>query len=428
VRQFCDERNLTLNEINLERHLDLDEVFSTLDMDMIKAELEGILGRPLGTPKSILFLDEIQSTPSAIQALRYFLEDTPEIPVIAAGSLLEFALSKHTFSMPVGRIEYHHLSPMTFREFLDAIDPALCAYLDDLVADSNLPTSAHKRLAARQRQYLCVGGLPEAVLTFAETGSMEEVKRVHRSILNTYEDDFSKYATQDRLSLLQRVFRLIPRFVSQKVKYVNYSREARSRDVKAAIDMLAKAGVSCPVFASRASGVPLHAEVNERSFKLLFLDVGLMNHACGVDWLALSRMDEIRLINEGSVAEQFVGQHLAYVDGGDEPPRPVYWLCEGRGGSAEVDYVVSRGPDIFPVEVKAGTSGKLRSLHQFANKKDLRCAIRFDLNPRSRQRISHPVPSRHGTETVEMDLINLPLYAASELGPILDQLRDYTID
>ena len=423
VRQFAQHQGLVLNEVNLERHLRLEKVFASLDMTLIRSEIEALVGRSITAPKSLLFLDEIQATPSALQALRYLYEDLPTVPVIAAGSLLEFALTAHGFSMPVGRIDYHHMGPMSFREFLEAVELPLCRYLDDIAPDVKLPEAAHLKLLQRQRQYLFVGGMPEAVLALTETNSLEEAAAVHRRIVSTYEDDFAKYARQRELALLQHVFRQLPRQVGQKVKYVNFSREERARDVKSAIEHLVKARVCSRVCASTCSGVPLHADVDEAICKLLFLDVGLMNHMCGVDWLALSRMDDTHLVNEGAVAEQFIGQHLAYASAGTETPQVAYWLREGRAANAEVDYVVSRGPEIFPVEVKAGSAGALRSLHQFVTQKKTRVAIRFDLNPPSRQHVEHLLSPANGHTHVRFDLISLPLYAVGELGRLLDALR-----
>ncbi|MBW1807608.1 MAG: ATP-binding protein [Deltaproteobacteria bacterium] len=423
VRQFAAQKGLTLNEINLERWRSLDQVFATLDTSIILTELEAIVGRSLSAPGSLLFLDELQATPHALQALRYLFEDLPALPVIAAGSLLEFTLSDHSFSMPVGRISYHHLGPMTFREFLYAVKPELCRYLDELSFDARLPDLAHQQLLQRQRQYLFVGGMPEAVLAYIESGSLAEATSVHNSIVSTYEDDFAKYARQKQLALLQRVFHLIPMAVGKKVKYVNFSREDRSRDVKGAIEMLAKARVCCQVFASHCSGIPLIADIKTSTYKLLFLDVGLMNHIGGLDWLTLQQMDEVRLVNEGALAEQFVGQHLAYPDLGLRPPQPVYWLREGRTANAELDYVVSSGPLIVPVEVKAGKSGSLRSLHQFISEKKVLTAVRFDTNKPSRQTVSHPVRTKAGDERVEYELLSLPLYAVSEIDRLLDQQR-----
>lgn len=194
MRRFARNSGLILNEINLEQHLYLDKIFKTLDIDIIIKELDGLVGRNILAPDAVLFLDEIQATPHAIQALRYFFEIKPEQPVITAGSLLEFALANHHFSMPVGRIEYYHLGPMTFSEFLTALDPKLVSYCTKFQIDQPMPLTAHQNLIKRQREYLFVGGMPEAVQIFIETGALGEVTAVHRSIAETYQDDFSKYA------------------------------------------------------------------------------------------------------------------------------------------------------------------------------------------------------------------------------------------
>ena len=287
VRQFAKSRGLHLNEINLERHPDLESVFRTLDLTRIRRELEGLLGQPLLAPGRMLFLDEIQATPHALPALRYFLEDHPDLPVVAAGSLLEFVLSQHAFPMPVGRIQYFHLGPMSFEEFLAELDPALLASLQDCTPENPLPHTAHTRLSACQREYLLVGGMPEAVAAYASTRSFADVTPVHQSIVDTYQDDFSRYASPRVLLRLQRVFNHVPRSVGHKVKYTQISREETARELRASIDLLAKARVITPVFHSACSGVPLHAEVDWKTYKLLFLDIGLMNRMCGLDWLAL---------------------------------------------------------------------------------------------------------------------------------------------
>lgn len=419
VRLFADQQKLALNQINLERHLALEAVFATLDIDVIRAELEAIVGRSITKPGSLLFLDEIQATPSALPALRYLYEDLPEIPVIAAGSLLEFTLADHNYSMPVGRIEYHHLGPMTFREFLLAVEPELCDYLDRIDFDRPLPGSAHQKLLSRQRQYMFVGGMPEAVQAYKEEASLEEAARVHGRIVSTYEDDFAKYARRNDLMRLQRIFRMIPQQVGKKVKYVNFSREDRSREIKAAIDLLAKARVCTRVHASHCSGVPLNADIDPFAYKLMYLDVGLMNHVSGMNWSSLNRMDNLRLVNEGAVAEQFIGQHLAHSGIGMHSSEPVYWLREGRKTNAEIDFVVSSGPDIYPVEVKAGRSGTLRSLHQFIATGKSSTAVRFDTNPAGRQHVTHQVPVAGGNREVSFDLLSLPLYAVGELARLL---------
>ncbi len=421
VRRFAAENKLKLHEINLERHLPLDTVFKTLDMNRIISELETLVGANILAPGGLLFLDEIQATPHALQALRYFYEDHSDLPVIAAGSLLEFTLLDHNFSMPVGRIEYHHLGPMTFREFLLAIEPRLEGYISSFSMDKALPDSAHRKLTQRQREYMFTGGMPEAVLAYQETQSITDVSDVQRSITDTYQDDFSKYAKQRELLLMQQTFRQIPRNVGRKVKYSNISREHRSKEVKAAIDLLSRARICHKVQHSHCSGVPLYADVNENTYKLIFMDIGMVNHICGNDWITLQSFIDRDLVNEGSLAEQFIGQHLTILK--NEAPQLCYWLRQGKSNNAEVDYVISQGNLILPIEVKAGKSGSLKSLHQFVFQKKVNLAVRFDLNPPGVQTVQHTVATADGNRTITFKLLSLPLYLVEALPELIDRMR-----
>jgi len=420
VRQFARNNGLILNEVNLEQHLYLDNLFKTLDIDLIIRELDALVGRNIQATGSILFLDEIQATPYAIQALRYFYENKPDLPVISAGSLLEFALADHSFSMPVGRIEYYHMGPITFSEFLSAVEPGLNQYLSEFHIGSIIPVTAHQKLIKRQREYLFVGGMPEAVSAFAEENSLTEVIAVHRSIAGTYLDDFSKYAKHKDLTLMQKVFRQIPRIIGQKIKYSNISKEGKSRDVKNAIDLLVKARVCHQVFHSHCSGVPLTADINENVYKMLFMDVGMAAYLTGLDWIALQALDGQALVNEGKLAEQFVGQHLLNTF---EPPLLTYWLREVKSANAEVDYVTANGNQVIPVEVKAGKSGALKSLQQFALIKEASLCVRFDLNPPNTGQITHSARVNSGIVPVSYTLLSLPLYMVEELPRIIDEIR-----
>ncbi|CAB1085562.1 Predicted ATPase (AAA+ superfamily) [Olavius algarvensis Delta 1 endosymbiont] len=420
VRQFAAYNELTVAEINLERHLYLNAVFKTLDLGRIIYELEAVAEQKINTDHTILFLDEIQSTPYAIQALRYFYEDRPHLPVIGAGSLLEFALADHHFSMPVGRITYYHLGPLTFKEFLSAVSPGLVDYLTAFTLGDEIPLAAHKKLLNHQREYLFVGGMPEAVQIFVDEGSLTEVTEVQRSIADTYQDDFAKYAKQKDLVLLQQVFRTIPRGLGKKVKYSNIVREEPAIKVKNVIELLTKARICHQIFHSHCTGIPLFADINSNAYKLLFMDVGMANHICGNDWLFLESIGNRGLINEGGLAEQFVGQHLLH-------PRQAQhlccWLREGKSSNAEVDYVISRGNLIVPIEVKGGKSGALKSLQQFVFRKRVGMAVRFDLNPPSVQNVQNVIRTKEGNREVKYTLISLPLYMAGELPRILDAWR-----
>lgn len=423
VRQFAHHQGRTLCEINLERHLSLGKVFGSLEVDAILRELEILSRESIRDDTSLLFLDEIQAIPHALQALRYLHEERPYLPVIAAGSLLEFTLAEHAFPMPVGRIQYVHLGPLTFKEFLAGVDPALLSNLDNLDLDRASPAEAHRALVARQRQFLGVGGMPEAVDVFRQTGSLKEVSTIHRSIAETYLDDFSKYARQADLVLLQKVFRFIARGVSQKIKYVNISRDDRARDVRKAVDLLVMSRVCSPVYHTACTGVPLLAEIDEDRYKLIFLDVGLMAHLGGMDWITLSAMSDTQLVTEGKLAEQFIGQHLLNLSPDPGLPRLTYWMREGRTTNAEVDYVWSRGSWIIPVEVKAGSTGTLRSLHQFVAEKHPPVAVRFDLSQPGLHTVSCTAATRRGVMDVTFDLLSLPLYAVEELPRLVDGLR-----
>ena len=423
VRLFAKSANLSLREINLEKHLFLDDIFKTLDMEIIIRELEALVRSTINTPGTLLFLDEIQATPHALQALRYFYEEYPDLPVITAGSLLEFTLADHSFSMPVGRVEYYHLYPLTFREFLAVIKPTLLPYLDTLspTADA-IPLTAHQHLLKRLRDYFFVGGLPEAVLSFSEDQSLLEASAVHRSIVSTYQDDFSKYAKQNDLLLIQKIFNYIPKALGQKIKYTNISRDHRSAQVKRGISLLTKARICHQIRHSHCSGIPLAAESSDTVYKMLFMDIGLANHICGIDWRTMAAFDDQQLVNEGGIAEQFIGQHLIDISAGLEKPSLYYWLREKKSANAEVDYVIAHGNRVLPVEVKAGTSGSLKSLHQFVFSKNTKLAVRFDLNPASLQQVEHTIRTAKGNEQVNFSLLSLPLYGVQELGRIVGDI------
>ncbi len=419
VRRFSETNRLILNEINLEQHIYLDNVFKTLDIEVIIRELEAVIGKNVQAPDSLLFLDEIQAAPHALQALRYFFEEKPAIPLISASSLLEFTLADHSFSMPVGRIEYYHLGPMTFKEFLAAVEPELIRHLSEYQPRQDMPEAAHRKLTKREREFLFIGGMPEAVYSYIEEGSFAEVQAAHRSIAETFRDGFSEYARQKDLALMQKVFRQVPRIIGQKVKYSNIARDEKSKKVKAVIELLTNARVCHQVFHSHCSGIPLFAEIRENTYKMLFMDVGMAAYLCGMDWVTLQSLDNQAIVNEGGMAEQFIGQHLLIPF---EPPRLTYWLRESKAANAEVDYVVAKRNQIIPIEVKAGKSGSLKSLQQFAMSRGAPFAVRFDLNPPGIQHVTHRAQTRDGGQPVSYTLLSLPLYMVEELERILDGL------
>ena len=414
VRLFAQRSGRKLYEVDLERHPELDEIFASRDTSRILSDLEYLIDKgPIDDHASLLFLDEIQAAPSAIAALRSLHEDRPDLPVIAAGSLLEFVLADHAFSMPVGRIEYLFLEPMGFEEFLEALDEtSLLELLQTHQLVDNFPGTAHRRLLGRLRDYMLVGGMPEAVGVFAETESFAAAGSVHASILETYRDDFAKYGTRSEIAQLRRVYGFVPGAVGDKFKYSRVDSDARSRDVKRALELLVMARVVRRVTHTDATGLPLGATLKESAFKTYFLDVGLMNAACGIDRLTPEQVADARFVNEGAMAEQFIAQHLPLIAPDDRAFTPTYWLREGRTNNAEVDFVHQLGSDVAPIEVKAGKSGSLKSLLELVSARHFDRALRFDTNPPQLQRVSHT--RSRGDDVIEFTLLSLPLYMVEQ--------------
>ena len=428
VREFARTAGLALVAVDFERDPELREAFTGRDPARILGLLRLLTGKTAAAGTHLLFLDEIQAAPEALAALRYFHEEMPELHVLAAGSLLEFALAETRFPMPVGRVEYMHLGPMHFEDFVGAAGEAGVAdflrgfSLRDIREDG-LPGVLHRKCLDLLRRFWVVGGLPEAVAAFVDGSrgglDFEPVSRVLQSVVATYRDDFGKYGrSRDRIRM---VFDRLPHLVARKFKYAEVSREHRAADVGAALEHLCMARVACKVFRTAANGVPLAAEVNARFFKCLHVDVGLLCAALGLDLLDLERQRDLTLVNRGAVAEQFVGQHLLYSEAPYRTPELYYWAREARNAAAEIDYVIAAGSRVVPVEVKAGATGSLRSLQQFVREKSSGLALRFNADPPSLLPESRTLPD--GT-TVRYQLLSLPLYLVGQARRLIGEVTE----
>lgn len=420
VRLFAEKHNISLVEVNLERYPGLEPAFAAKDPSKLINLIESLPNAGSVAEGTILFLDEIQAIPQAIPALRYFYEDMNEIPLLAAGSLLEFVLADHNFSMPVGRIEYLHMGPMTFVEFLQAANESkLANEINTYEFGKEIDPIIHNRLLELLRIYFFVGGMPEAVDVYSKTGKFREVSEVHNSIIETYREDFPKYSGSRNLSRMLNVFNFAARNVGTKVKYSNISKHDQSVTIKKDIDLLSMARIISKVVHSHCSGLPLQADIEEKVYKLIFLDVGLMNAICGLGWNTISQLNDTRLINEGTIAEQFIGQHLQDHLSSSPNRELTYWLREGKSVNAEVDFVVSFEGAIVPVKVKSGSSGSLKSLHQFAGEKDIPLAVRFDSGRPSMQKVSTIIRQGRQSKNVEYQLVSLPLYLVEKLPDVI---------
>ena len=363
--------------VNFEYRPEFRHCFTTRDPAGIINKLRLLTGETIEAGQTLLFLDEIQECPDAIMALRYFKEKLPALAVIGAGSLMEFALQAQDFKMPVGRVQFMFLGPLSFGEFLTVSgNQGLRDHLQGVTLDKVIDDVVHQRLLDLLREYLIVGGMPAVVKQFLESRNMADCQRAQQALMLSWRNDLGKYARTSGLKYLQTALAEAPRLVGARIKYSNIDPLARSRDIKQALNLLKLAGIVCPVYATAAAGSPLGAQVDEMKFKLNFLDVGLMQNACGLQSEIALKKDFLQ-INAGAVAEQFIGQELrAYADVHADPGL-FFWARDKKNSSAEVDYIVAAGTMLLPVEVKAGKTGALKSLRIFMEEKKSLLGVRF---------------------------------------------------
>ncbi len=421
VRAFADAHAGAIVELNFERDRQAAKLFANSnDPVTIVRAIELFAKQSVEPGKTLLFLDEIQAAPEILAKLRWFAEELPELHVVAAGSLLDFVLASHSFSMPVGRIRYLHLEPMSFKEFLWALGETMLAeHLAVIGLQAALPEPIHDRLLQLLREYMLVGGMPAAVEAYRRDRSLLSCARVHEDLLTTYRDDFAKYAPRVAQERLAKVMQAVPRQLGKKFKYVSVDRDERSVALRQAFDLLTKARVCHRVQATAATGIPLGAEANDRQFKAIFLDVGLVSAALGLSSDPTIDVESLVLANEGALAEQVVGQMLRLLEPPFKEPELYYWAREERGSEAELDYVIQHRAKVLPIEVKAGSTGSLKSLHGFMSQRQLPIAVRFNASPPSI--VDLDVRVKDGRQAT-YKLLSLPLYMVSEAPRIIDEL------
>ena len=388
-------------EINFENNSEVKSFFDqNLDPDRICTSLSAYFRIQIIEGKTLLFFDEIQSCPKAIQALRFFYESLPELHVIAAGSLLEFSLSDLT-SWGVGRIRSLYMYPMSFDEFLLANEEdALIEMKKEASSENPIASPFHEKLKEYLRYFLLIGGMPETVKTFiANRTDMNKVQNVLSDIATSYYDDFAKYKRRIPVLRLREVMNSVVKQAGGKYIYSKAGALSNPAQAKEALDLLEMAGLVYKVYHSSGQGVPLGSDVNFKKFKCLLHDSGIFQQIAGLRITDLMLAENIDMLNKGSIAEAFVGVELIKYSLETEKKQLYYWHREKRGSNAEVDYLVEEGTKIIPVEIKSGGTGKMQSLNLFINEKKSRKGIRISLENFS----------QYGKITV------VPLYAVSSL-------------
>jgi len=367
-------------QINFEKEKDVARFFNrNLDPVRICMELSAYSKIPIRENETLLFFDEIQACPKAIQSLRFFYEDMPGLHVIAAGSLLEFALAELP-SFGVGRIRSLFLYPMSFTEFL------LAHQRDQLVeliskASHNEPMNPvfHEMLTDYYRKFQLTGGMPEVVRQVAENNSVLDGLNVLSDLALSIRDDFSKYHKRVPESRIREVFASIVEQAGAKFVYSNVVAKASHPQIKETLELLIKAGLAFPVYHTSANGFPMGAQIDQKKFKLIMYDTGIFQHIMGLNIREYLVVEEMDMVNKGSLAEIYAGLELIKASSILEKPQLFYWHRMERSSNAEVDYVIRQGSEIVPVEIKSGYSGKMQSMRLFMKEKNLKRGIRCSL-------------------------------------------------
>lgn len=398
-------------EINLEKQPDLLQLFpENIDVKKTCEKLSGSLGIPIVPNETLLFIDEIQISKEAIMSLRYFKEDYPELHVVAAGSLLEFALEELP-SFGVGRIRSLYMYPFSFDEFLMAQGLELMVnYKKKATSTEPMTEKAHKDLVDQLRSFYLVGGMPAAVTEWMETHSYIEVSHVHTDIIQTYEDDFNKYKKRVSPVLLRQVLRSVALQIGNKFVYAVAARDVHSSVVRDALHLLTLAGLITPVKHTNGNGLPLGAEENDSYVKYLFFDLGVMQTMLDIPAADILMASNLDFVNKGGTSEMFAGLEMQKYRDCFQKAEMHYWHNTNKGSNAEVDYLKAQNGKVLPIEVKANTQGGMQSLWIFMRKRHLQNAVRTSLENFGQFDYFDP---EENFEQRHVDII--PLYALSNL-------------
>jgi len=377
VRQLAKDFDHYI-EINFLDNNSFSGFFNRGDYDIaqITRQISAYFGKPIIDGQTLLFFDEVQSCPEAIESLRFFYEKRPDLHIIASGSLLEFALTQLP-SFGVGRIENLFMYPVNYCEYLLAIGQQ--QLLDELFRvnlKAGCPELFHRTFLKHYKNFLLVGGLPEAVAEFANSGDLLKTSQLVENLLVNYEDDFKKYASKVPVDRLREVWRSASLQAGKKFIHKHAFLDADSRQVQQTLNLLVMAGIVHKVYHSDGNGPPLGAEVDLKKFKTLPLDSGIYLQLTGLRFAELALLDPADLINKGAFIEVHCGlEMLAY----SKPTSRAglnYWHREAKNSNAEVDYLISVQGKIIPIEVKASTRGAMHSMHQFLKAKNASLGIR----------------------------------------------------
>jgi hypothetical protein len=376
VRNFSSQFKSYV-EVNFEQDSEVQRVFEgNLRPKAICEQLSVLYETTIIPGETLLFFDEIQSCLPAISSLRFFYEQYPELHVIAAGSLLEFALAELP-SYGVGRVSSVFLYPFSFGEFLRAASAEL---LRKSIAEASpqqpLSEAIHTKALELYKQFLVLGGMPKVISSYFSGGDLLSCQRVLDGLISAYEDDFTKYKKRSSPMFIRMVFRSVVEQNGQKFVYNKALPDANHLQVKDALELLTMAGMILPITHSAANGVPLGAEINPKMRKFIVFDSGIFQRILGLKLSEVLLRNDFDSINKGALAELNVGLELVKSASCYQRQNLYYWHREAKSSNAEVDYLIQVDTRILPIEVKAGTKGSMQSLKIFMDLKSTEKGIR----------------------------------------------------
>jgi len=391
MKTFGAEAYQTSVYISFDNNQRMKDLFSNdLNIERIVMGLELYVGHKIDPANTLLIFDEIQETPKALTALKYFNEDAPQYQILCAGSLLGVALHQGT-SFPVGKVDFLDLYPLSYPEFLQAMGKGQFA---QLVANADFPmiTTFKQDYINLLKQYYYVGGMPEAVFHFSQNRDFNEVREIQERILAAYEQDFSKHAPHEAVPRIRMLWNSIPAQLTKENKKFIYGiikEGARAKDYELALLWLADCGLVHKVHRATTPNLPLKAYEDLKAFKLFLVDIGLLSCMTGLRQDALLDGNDLFKEFKGALTEQYVLQQLKTI----KEIKPYYWTNDRN--SAEIDFLLDTVGAVIPLEVKAEVSLQAKSLKVFRDKFSPHLAIRSSMADYRK----------------EDGLVNLPLYA-----------------
>ena len=355
--------------------------------------------------ETLLFIDEIQNSANAVSQMRYFFEEMPELFVISAGSLLEIMMDMHKISFPVGRVEYRYMFPLSFEEFLDAMEENQAL---EYYRQTPPPAFAHKKLSGLFRLYSFVGGMPEALSRYKETRNFLEVAAVYENLFSAFKDDVTKYAKNTgETNIIRHVIETSPAETGNRITFEKFGNSGyKSKEVGNALRTLERAMILYLRYPVTEFSLPFMPDLKLKP-RLQFLDSGLLNHALGITGFYFKE-DSLGDVYSGKLAEQIVGQELLSRTS-RKLEKPLFWVRGKKQSNAEIDFLVVKNTDVLPIEVKSGKTGTLRSLHSYIENSGASLAVRLYDGEYSVEQAVTPV------QKMPYTLVNLPLYLAARV-------------